>query len=263
MNKVFQGVAVKKLPHITEKQKEHNHCEVGFMAACRHANIVNHITTYKVIQPDATEEIWIIMEYIEGGVLSEAAKSQVLYDKQIAWIAREILTALKFLHENNYAHSDIKSSNIMLSTKGHVKLVDFGLCADFAEGPRTEMVGSPFWIPPEMIQQKPHSCLVDIWSLGVSLIELIDGHPPHQESGLLCVYKVGTEGLLHLVPQLKDIGGSAKDFLTKCLQMKPEDRQTAAELLEHRWVNQAKMDMGIKLLMKQIFVSKSVDTFAL
>jgi len=258
----YQTVAVKKLPHNTPKQKEFNLSEVGYLTSCRHPSIVSHIVTYNVVLPNQQEELWIVMEYIEGGMLSTAAQSQKLYDKQFAWIAREMLLALKYLHECSYAHRDLKSTNIMLSTNGHVKLVDFGLCANFSDGPSTEMVGTAFFIPPEMIQQKPHSYPVDIWSLGVCLMELLTGHPPYPESNLYCMYKVGTEGLLHLVEPMTAKEG-AKDFISKCLQMRPEDRATAADLLEHKWVNQPQMDVGIKHLVKQIFMIKSLDTFTL
>jgi len=262
VSRSYQTVAVKKLPHNTPKQKEHNLCEVGYLASCKHPSIVNHIATYNVVHPNEQEELWIVMEYIEGGMMSTVAHCQILYDKQIAWIAREMLLALKYLHEGKNAHRDLKSTNIMMCTNGHVKLVDFGLCADFSDGPRTEMVGTAFFIPPEMIQQKPHSLPVDIWSLGVCLMELLTGHPPYPESNLYCMYKVGTEGLLDLVEPMK-AKVNAKDFISKCLQMRPEDRATAAELLEHKWVNQTQMDIGIKHLVKQIFMTKSLDTFAL
>jgi len=258
-NKTSSVVAVKKLSHNYSYEREHNITEVGFLTACRHSNVANHITTYRVIQPDESEELWIVMEHIEGGTLSEMIKHQVLYDKQVAWVAREILKALSFLHSFNFAHRDLKSSNIMISMKAQVKLVDFGLCADFSDGPRREMLGSPFWMPPEMILNKPHSVQVDIWSLGVILLECFFGSPPYNVSPLLCMYKVATEGLLPVVSQLKE-GSEARDFITRCLQMNPDYRETCTELLEHSWLHPSKMDIGIKVLLRQIFVHKGVDS---
>jgi len=147
----------------------------------------------------------------------------------------------------------------MISMKAQVKLVDFGLCADFSDGPRNEMVGSPFWVPPEMIQNKPHTIQVDIWSLGVIILELFYGSPPYAASSLTCLYMVGTQGLLPLLSQVKS-GPEAKDFLSKCLQMNPEERSSSSQLLQHTWLHPSKMDIGIKVLLRQIFVHKGVDS---
>lgn len=128
------------------------------------------------------------MEHLEGGTLDQVAKSVNFTEPQISFVAREVLKALEYLHSENLVHRDLKSSNIMLSIKGEVKLIDFGLCVDISSGKKTAMVGSPFWMPPEMIRRLPHGAKVDIWSLGICLVELANGCPPNVKSSLKVNY---------------------------------------------------------------------------
>lgn len=228
-------IAIKKLPHTTPRNKQNNLSEIGFLATFRHPNIVNFMECYYV-----NEEIWIVMEYLEGGTLAEAAKAHKFTDKHCAYVAREMLKALTVLHEAKVGHRDLKSSNVMMSVTGEIKLsiflffsnllVDFGLCADFTEGPERKMCGSPYWMPPEMIKSEYHNHSVDIWSLGVCLLELYLNAPPYSESSFLCMYKVATVGLHSRIPS--ECTPMAVDFLQKCLTIKPEDRPLAADLLE-------------------------------
>jgi len=255
----FTGpVAIKKLLHNNRKEIERNLCEIGFLAISTHPQIVKFKGAYVVHSPNDTEEVWIITEFIEGGVLSDAVKSGKLFQTQIAFIIKELLSALQFLHSHNYAHRDIKSSNILISSAtGTIKLIDFGLCADFTSGPRVEIVGSSFWIPPEMILQRPHNCSVDIWSMGVCIIEMLTSNPPYHQSRLHCMYKVATEGLQPLVTGL-DAKADVKDFLSKCLSMDPASRPTVMELLQHPWLKQPYLEDCFKILVKQVFLTKSV-----
>jgi serine/threonine protein kinase len=150
-------VAIKKLPHVSEKDKRNNWCEIGFLATCKHPNIVRFLDAWEV-----KDEVWIVMEFLEGGTLHEAIKVHQFCERHIAYIAREVLKALDFLHNNKFVHRDLKSANVMMSVEGEIKLIDFGLCADVSEGERTQMVGSPFWMPPEMIRREPHGCPVHL-----------------------------------------------------------------------------------------------------
>merc|ERR1711959_42771 len=106
------------------------------------------------------------MEFLEGGTLSDACKARQFKEDELAFVAREMVRGVAYLHENNLAHRDIKSPNVMMSTSAEIKLIDFGLCRDLRDGPQTHMVGSPYWMPPEMIKKQPHGLPVDIWSTG-------------------------------------------------------------------------------------------------
>jgi serine/threonine-protein kinase CLA4 len=131
------------------------------------------------------------MEYMEGGSLKEASSSYTFSEPQVAYIAKETLQALKYIHKLGLVHRDLKPGNIMLTVNGVVKLskpfspifrgeshsllVDFGLCEEehrVIRNPR--MVGSPHWMPPEIILKAPYTQKVDVWSLGVTLLQLLD-----------------------------------------------------------------------------------------
>jgi serine/threonine protein kinase len=155
-------VAIKKLPHVTEKDKRNNWCEIGFLATCQHPNIVRFLSAWEM-----EDEVWIVMEFLDGGTLHEAIKVHQFSERHIAYIAREVLQALHYLHSNKLVHRDLKSANVMMSVDGEIKLIDFGLCADISEGERTQMVGSPFWMPPEMIRREPHGCPVHYFPLHI------------------------------------------------------------------------------------------------
>jgi len=255
-NKSGDKIAIKKLPHISRRSRSHNYCEIGYLATCKHRNIVNYYDTFIVDQ-----EIWIVMEYLEGGTLSEAAKAHTFTDEHVAFVAREMLKALKFLHAKNYVHRDLKSTNVMMSIKGEIKLIDFGLCGDFTEGPIVKMCGSPYWIPPEMILKQPHSFPADIWSLGVCILELFLRAPPYSVSSLKCMYNVATVGLVQCIPE--EATTNANNFLTRCLQRDQSKRDTAEELLNHKWFKRKNLSSGIDQVLYKIFFAESLKTLGL
>jgi len=203
------------------------------------------------------KEIWIIMEFLEGGTLAEVAEQYSLETEHIAYIAGQILQALQYLHSNNYVHRDLKSANVMLSIEGKVKLIDFGLCTDISQGPQIKMLGSPYWIPPEMIFGLPHSFPVDIWSLGVCLLELFLLKPPFSGSPLRCMFEVATVGLQQCIPE--KVSSTAKDFLKKCLTQNPKNRSCAEDLLKHKWVsNLGALSDEFKIIMESIFLGTTL-----
>jgi hypothetical protein len=249
--------AAKRLPHDSDRNIQSNITEIAFLNFCKgHPNIVQYHESYLVSEKREKPEAWIIMEYLQGGTLREAAKSRLFTDIHIAYVAREVLKGLEFLHSKNIAHRDLKSANIMMSIKGEIKLIDLGLCADFTAGPRVKMLGSPYWIPPEMIHNKPHSCPVDMWSFAVCLLELYNGEPPFSPSSLKCMFTAATDGLSSQIPA--NATANAKDFLEKCLQIDPNDRAKPGDLLQHPWVKQTKIGKGIVEVLKQIFLSNSL-----
>lgn len=246
-------VAIKKLPQTSEKSRINNLSEIGFLARCKNPNIVRLINAWHL--PDK-EEVWIVTEYLEGGTLAEAVKVHQFSEHHIAYIAREVLKALKYLHSIGFVHRDLKSGNVMMSIEGRIKLIDFGLCCDINEGPRTQMLGSPYWIPPEMIKGQPHSCPADIWSFAVCVLEMFCKEPPNSHSRLYAMYTASTKGLKPFIPD--GVSDIAKDFLELCLKIDPKKRASAEELLEHPFVKQPKIEVGIKDILRGIFVSNSL-----
>jgi len=254
-------VVLKKVKHIRESDKVHNFIEVGALSSCDHPNIVKFYEAFVEIGSEGKKqpsELWIAMEYMQGGTLKQASEGCRLTEKHIAFFARELLRGIEYLHKHHWVHRDLKSSNVMIDVEGKIKLIDFGLVADVSAGPRAGCVGTPYWIPPEMIIHKMHSCPADIWSLGVCMLELLLGFPPHHPNPIRCMFKAATEGHAKLIP--KTVSKHASYFVSQCLTVDQNNRPSATELLQYDWVNQEGIDDGIKDALDAIFLSKQLSS---
>eukprot|EP01105_Mastigella_eilhardi_P010150 TRINITY_DN2378_c0_g1_i7.p1 TRINITY_DN2378_c0_g1~~TRINITY_DN2378_c0_g1_i7.p1 ORF type:complete len:1065 (+),score=196.41 TRINITY_DN2378_c0_g1_i7:336-3197(+) len=177
----------------------------------------------------------ILLEYCENGSLLGMLREFSKFPEHLAAVfVKQVLDALVYLHSHDVIHRDLKAANICLTKRGRLKLGDFGVAA-VLEGARASftIVGSPYWMAPEIISELGHNTLSDIWSLGCTVIELITGHPPYYDCpNLRAMFKIVQSD----IPIPDGISDELRDFLQLCLRKNPSGRPTAVQLLEHAWL---------------------------
>ena len=260
-------VAIKQMDLRNQPRKELIVNEIIVMKESSHANIVNFLDSFL---QEGNNELWVVMEFMEGGALTDVIDNNPhITEAQISTICNEVcclaavptpermLTFLKtckglaHLHSQNIIHRDIKSDNVLLDARGNVKIsefpathhsllhtnnsfpADFGFCAKLTDqkSKRATMVGTPYWMAPEVVRQKEYGSKVDMWSLGIMAIEMIESEPPYlNEEPLKALFLIATNG----TPTLKNpdkLSRELKVFLSQCLTVDVKNRATAQEIL--------------------------------
>jgi len=233
-----QTIAIKKMKLKAQNLKTVIN-EIGMMKNSLHENIVQYIDSYIV-----ADELWVAMELMSGGCLTEVLDQHrdiQLTEPQISYVCGEVLRGLEYIHRFNRIHRDIKSDNILIGGKGEIKLADFGYAAQLTQArqERNSVVGTPYWMAPELIRGNNYDFKVDVWSLGIMTREMAEGEPPYLEfPPLRALFLLTTQG----IPPLKDAYKWSKefnDFLALCLEKDTDKRPTAASLLSHPFLKKA------------------------
>ena len=215
--------------------------EIDLLKNLHHANIVKYHGFVK-----SSESLYIILEYCENGSLHSICRNFGKFPETlVALYMAQVLQGLLYLHEQGVIHRDIKGANILTTKEGTVKLADFGVAT--RNGPdlmNSSVVGTPYWMAPEVITLSGATTASDIWSLGCTVIELLEGKPPyHKFNSVAALYRIVNDD--H-PPLPETMSQACEDFLMQCFQKDPNLRVTAKKLLKHPWIVNNKRANAVK-----------------
>jgi serine/threonine protein kinase len=198
---------------------------------------LDHPNIVKIYEFRETKRhLYFILEYVESGSLEKLLKKfGVFPESLVALYVSQVLQGLKYLHNMGIIHRDIKGANILITKKGLAKLADFGTARWLEDTSKTlTVVGTPYWMAPEVIEMAGSGTASDIWSVGCTVVELLTGSPPYFDLGTMsALFNIVEDEHPPLPP---NISSELTDFLLKCFQKDPTKRPTAEQLLSHPWI---------------------------
>jgi len=228
-----QVLAIKQVPVDTDLQDIIK--EISIMQQCVSPYVVRYYGSYF-----KNTDLWIVMEYCGAGSVSDIMRlrKKTLTEEEIATVICDTLKGLEYLHLRKKIHRDIKAGNILLNMEGHAKLADFGVAGQLTDtmAKRNTVIGTPYWMAPEVIQEIGYDCVADIWSLGITALEMAEGKPPYGDiHPMRAIFMIPTKP----PPTFKDCDRWSPqliDFVSRCLVKTPEKRATAAQLLHSDFI---------------------------
>ncbi|KAL3246025.1 hypothetical protein MRX96_057997 [Rhipicephalus microplus] len=202
----------------------------------------------------------LLWNTVVGGSVSDIMRlrKKTLTEDEIATILSDTLRGLEYLHQRRKIHRDIKAGNILLNTEGHAKLADFGVAGQLTDtmAKRNTVIGTPFWMAPEVIQEIGYDCVADIWSLGITALEMAEGKPPYGDiHPMRAIFMIPTKP----PPSFRDPDRWSPefiDFVSRCLVKNPEERATASDLLQHIFISNAK---PVAILQQMIVEARDIQ----
>eukprot|EP01097_Dermamoeba_algensis_P007595 TRINITY_DN4834_c0_g1_i1.p1 TRINITY_DN4834_c0_g1~~TRINITY_DN4834_c0_g1_i1.p1 ORF type:complete len:429 (-),score=53.48 TRINITY_DN4834_c0_g1_i1:425-1711(-) len=230
-------LAIKKVP--IDNDLEDLNKEINFMKTMSSPYIVNYFGSYY-----KDNELWIIMEFCGIGSVCDLMKltGKPLSEAQVAVVCQFVLKGLSYLHSSRTIHRDIKSGNILINDKGEGKLADFGVSGQLSDAmaKRNTVIGTPFWMAPEVIQEIGYDSKADIWSLGITAIEMAEMKPPYSNiHPMRAIFMIPSRPPPTLT-EPSNWSSQFNDFVAKCLIKNPDSRPSADELLKHPFIANAK-----------------------
>lgn len=232
--------AAKVIDTKSEEELEDYMVEIDILASCDHPNIVKLLDAFYY-----ENNLWILIEFCAGGAVDAVMLEleRPLTEPQIKVVCRQTLEALNYLHENKIIHRDLKAGNILFTLDGDIKLADFGVSAKNTRTiqRRDSFIGTPYWMAPEVVmcetsKDRPYDYKADIWSLGITLIEMAQIEPPHHELNPMRVLLKIAKSDPPTLAQPSKWSSDFKDFLKKCLEKNVDARWSATQLLQHPFV---------------------------
>ena len=260
-NKLY---AIKIIDYSKDNNKENNNMinynylsvqqETSLMKLVNKSNYI--VKYYGSYFSRKSNTLWLILEYCCSGSAIDLMLSmdRTFSEVEVATIMEMVLQGLILIHSKNLIHRDIKGANILLSEDGYAKLGDFGVGAQLLNKKyRKSKKGSPYWMSPQVVLNEKYGTGTDIWSLGVTCLELINGEPPNSSlKPIEVMEKIGKRTLNYdeLFGPDNNYSEDFKNFVKKCLVIEEKDRATAKELIKHKFIVKKAKD---NKLMKELY----------